>query len=256
MKKTLLKTTILASVVAVSHLSALDIEVGGGIFGQTPTGSIAYSDTTTGFNGSYISKENKDTSIYVYTNVKNNIDYLPNLKLQYVDTKDSGSAKGDFKDFNTGGISVEATTEMKQYDVIPYYTIVKDFYKTEVDLGIDIKIVDASYEANGVNIIGVGNGNYSDSQLVALPMAYVKIRGNNLLQNISAEVEAKYVTYSGSSVYDVTIKADYGIKIYNSMKMFVEAGYRMQNFNIEDDGENTTMDMSYGGYFAGVSLHF
>ncbi len=256
MKK--LVTGLLSTVALISTLNAdfARVEMGVGGWNQSPSGTISYTDATLGSEGTYTSKQVDNTSTYVWALIKHPIPILPNLRLEYTDIDDQGSAKGSFEDFDTGGLFKNASISMKQYDIIPYYNLLDNTAWTTLDLGLDIKVVDASYKAQAVNIFGIGLGNYEDSKTIAIPLVYARVRVEIPATNIGLESDVKYITYDGSTIYDVRAKVDYTLDMIPVLHPGLEVGYRMQKFDLTSDDDKTKMNMEFKGFYAGLMLRF
>jgi len=256
MKK--LFTGLLSTAALFSALNAdiARVEMGVGGWSQSPSGSVSYADVARGFSGTYTSKGLDTTNTYAWAIIKHPIPIIPNLRLEYAEVDDQGNAKGSFKDFNTGGVFKSASINMKQYDIIPYYNILDNTAWTTVDLGLDIKVVDASYRAQAVNILNVGLGNYEDSATVAIPLVYARVRVEIPATNIGLESDVKYVTYGGSTIYDVRAKVDYTLDMIPVMHPGLEVGYRVQKFDLSSDDDKTKMNMKFAGFYAGLMLRF
>lgn len=227
------------------------VEMGAGVWMQTPEGGVTYTDG--GANGSYTSSENDKTETYVWALIKHPVPILPNLRLEYVTLEDSGLASGQFKDFN---IAPEPYTtlsyDMKQYDIIPYYNILDNTSWITLDLGLDIKIVDASYTAAPS---GSFTG-YSDSVTFAVPLLYVRGRVEIPSTDIGIEADVKYITTGDSTVYDVRAKVDYTFDFTPAVQPALEVGYRVQRLDIDESSVDAKLDIDFSGFYAGVMLRF
>ena len=128
---------------------------------------------------------------------------------------------------------------------------------TTLDVGIDIKVLDTTFEADNVNLVsGPTNTKYTDSETVAVPMAYGRARVEIPATGFGIEADAKYLTYDGSTVYDVRAKIDYTFDISPVIQPGIEVGYRAQKFDIKTDDDKTKMNMDFTGFYAGLILRF
>ena len=258
MKKTLLKTALLASL-AVSALNAdtLRLEMGVGGWTEDPTGYASYTDTTASAEGRYETDQLGGTSTYAWLLLKHPILIIPNIRLEYVNIDDTGSVTGKFEDFDAGSVYEKASISMKQYDIIPYYNLLDNTFWTTLDLGIDVKVVDSTFKAENVTLnTGVSDTTYEDQKTVAIPMAYGRLRIEIPSTNIGLESDAKYITYDGSTVYDFRAKVDYTFDISPVIQPGIEIGYRTQKFDLESDDKKKKMDMEFSGVYAGLMLRF
>lgn len=253
MKKIL--TTILSGAMLATIASAdiARVEMGAGVWAQTPTGDMSYTDG--GANGSNVFDENKENSNYVWMLVKHPIPILPNLRLEYTNIESTGVASGKFEDF-TIPVSAPTSLKMKQFDVIPYYNILDNTAWTTVDLGVDFKVVSLDFQADGVTINGILNQNYSDTQTIVVPMAYLRARVEIPVTNIGLEADVKYVTYDGSTISDVRAKVDYTLSFIPVVQPALEVGYRIQKIDISNSDVKSAINVDFSGVYAGLMLRF
>ena len=226
------------------------VEMGAGAWMQTPEGTITYSEG--GANGIYTSNENDNTESYIWALIKHPIPVLPNIRLEYVSLEDDGIVNGQFKDFDTLGVSTTMTYDMKQYDIIPYYNILDNTAWTTLDIGLDLKIIDTSYD---VAASGPFTG-YSGSETIAIPLLYVRGRVEIPATEIGLEADVKYVTTGDSTVYDVRAKVDYTLDFIPLIQPAIELGYRVQKIDIDEDDADSKIDMDFSGVYVGVMLRF
>jgi len=254
MKKILTTLAVAATLTTVANADFARVEMGGGVWNQTPEGFLSYTDA--GATGKYTSNKKEDGSAYLWMLIKHPIPIVPNLRLEYTNIKDNGIVTGKFEDFDAPA-NTTASLELTQYDVIPYYNILDNTMWTTLDIGIDLKVQETNYQAKGVTIDGVINQNYNDSETVVIPMVYARVRVE-LPLNIGVEADGKYITYDGSTIYDMRAKIDYTFDFVPVVQPAIEVGYRVQKFDIEnEDGDETTkMDMEFSGVYAGLMLRF
>ncbi len=244
-------TLTCAAVLASSAMADIArVEMGAGIWSQSPKGNATYTDG--GANGYYVSSEKEESSPYVWALIKHPIPVLPNLRLEYVSIEDSGVASGQFKDFTITSASTALSYEMKQYDIIPYYNILDNTAWITLDLGLDIKIIDASYSAAPLAPFA----GYSDSVTFALPLLYARGRVEIPATNIGLEADVKYITTGDSTVYDARVKVDYTFDFIPAIKPALEVGYRVQKMDIDEDDVDAKLDIDYSGFYAGLMLRF
>lgn len=226
------------------------VEMGAGIWSQSPKGDASYTDG--GADGRYVSSQKDESSPYVWALIKHPIPVVPNLRLEYVSIEDSGVASGQFKDFDIGAATTTLSYEMKQYDIIPYYNILDNTPWVTLDLGLDIKVIDLSYTAAP----SAPFGGYSDDVMFALPLLYVRTRAEIPSTNIGLEADVKYVTTGDSSAYDVRAKVDYTFEITPLIQPALEVGYRVQKLDIDENDVDAKLDIDYSGFYAGLMLRF
>ena len=251
MKNRLLKTALLGSlIVSAANADMARFEIGAGAWGQTPSGTATYN-AGAGVGGTNKFDEKQDTSPYVWMLIKHPIPILPNIRLEYVSIHAPGRATGEW-----GGISAPANTQstldLKEYDIIPYYNLLDNTMWTTIDLGIDIKVIDADYK---VSPNGVFTG-YEDQETIAIPMAYLRARVEIPATGLAFEADGKYVTYNGSTVYDARAKVDYTFDFIPVIQPALEVGYRVHKINIDDSSVEVNSDVDFKGMYAGLMLRF
>lgn len=250
MKKVLSTLACTALFTSAAMADITRVEMGAGAWMQTPKGSATYTDG--GADGSYTSSEKDNTETYIWALIKHPVPVLPNLRLEYVSMEDSGVASGQFKDFDITAASTTLSYDMKQYDIIPYYNILDNTAWITLDLGLDIKIVDASYTAApSAPFTG-----YSDSVMFAVPLLYARTRVEIPATNIGLEADVKYVTTGDSTVYDVRAKVDYTLDFVPVVQPTLEVGYRVQKIDIDESGVDAKLDIDFSGIYAGLMLRF
>ncbi len=255
MKKILSVVACGAVFATVATADIARVEMGAGAWAQKSSGEITY--TSSGGTGNDKSLEKDETNGYAWLLVKHPIPILPNLRVEYTSVKNSGEVTGSFKEFSVT-TTANSTLEMKQFDIIPYYNILDNMPWITIDLGIDVKATNVSYEAIGdVKINGVTNTSYSESTSLAIPLLYARARVQIPATNIGLESDLKYIGYSSSSIYDFRAKVDYTLDFIPIVQPALEVGYRAQKIKIDEEGStNATMDLSFSGIYAGLMLRF
>lgn len=257
MKKILSSMVCVATLATVASADFARVEMGVGAWGESPSGDMSYTESGT-VGGSYTSEEKADTNAYAWLLVKHPIPIIPNLRLEYSGVKDEGSLSGKFKDFTASGVT-KGSIEMTQYDVIPYYNILDNTFWMTVDVGLDIKIIETNYKADGVTLKGMSfTEDYEDKVTLTLPLAYLRARVEIPGTDIGLEADGKYLTYDGSTIYDARAKIDYTLDFIPIIQPGIELGYRVQKFDLKsEDGSNETkLNLDFSGVYAGLMLRF
>ena len=236
MKKILTTLAVGAMLATTASADFSRVEMGVGAWEQTPSGVISYTDAL-GVEAMDKSNEVEETSAYAWMLIKHPIPILPNIRLEYASIESTGTATGTFEDFDIPTTSA-TTLSMTQYDVIPYYNILDNTGWITLDLGLDIKVIELDYQADGVDIIGgPANSTYTDSETIAIPLVYARVRVEIPGTNIGLETDGKYITYSDYTIYDIRAKVDYTLDFIPVVKPAIEVGYRVQKFDLSDDGD-------------------
>lgn len=245
--------TVFAFTAALSSVLLADfarIELGAGAWMQEPKGGITADGA--GFTGDDTAIEDDTTQAYVWLLIKHPVPVVPNLRLEYVEVSSDGLAEGTFKDF-TAPANTRTSLDMTQYDVIPYYNILDNTFWITLDLGLDIKVMDVSYEAQ--NVTGYTSTNYTESKTVALPLGYARARVEIPATDVGLEADVKYIKYSENTAYDVRAKIDYTFDISPVIQPAVEVGYRVQKYKV-DELSDIKLDIEFAGFYAGAMLRF
>lgn len=229
----------------IANADALSIVVGGGAWNATPHGGFNKTN-----DPSEVSVKNDlfwdtETQGYFFATFEHFVPLVPNVKLAYTKTDQSGQGDANFvfdgtsySDNVTNDVSVEVI------DLIAYYELLDNI--VSIDLGVDIRNINADTKINqtGTTIQS------SDSFNETFPMLYVLV-GASPWPGLIFSGEVSYVTYSGSNVSDLTAKVAYTTDYFVGF----EAGYRKQNYNF-DDVSNTDSNISFDGVFAGAYMKF
>jgi len=250
MKKIVTALLFVGVCLSTANADTMKVEAGIGLWDQKSSGKLSYTDN--GANGRYSSSEPTNSSMYFWALIKHPVPIVPNVRLEYASVEDSGVGSGKFKEFNIGNTTTKVAYDMKQYDIIPYYNILDNTAWTTLDLGLDIKIVEASLDADPKVPLFYG---YSQSETIAIPLLYLRARVEIPSTNIGLESDIKYVAYSSNSVYDVRVKVDYTFDISPVVQPAIELGYRVQKIDVEDGGD-FDIDLKFAGFYGGLMLRF
>ena len=249
--KKIFSTLTCGAILAVSVQADITrVEMGVGAWMQESKGGATYTDS--GADGVYTSTKDDNTQPYVWVLIKHPVPLVPNLRLEYVSLEDKGLVTGEFKKFDVGGITTTMSYDMKQYDIIPYYNILDNTAWITLDLGLDIKVIDVSYD---VKASGAFTG-YKDSEIIAIPLLYVRTRFEIPATDIGIEADVKYVTTGDSTVYDVRAKIDYTLDFMPVIQPALELGYRVQKIDIDESGVDAKVDLEFSGVYVGLMLRF
>jgi outer membrane protein len=251
--KKIISTLACTAMLATSALADFArVELGVGAWAQTPSGGMTYSDS--GATGTYASEKKVNNNGYAWLLVKHPIPVLPNIRLEHSCVKDTGLVTGTFKNFSATGQA--GSIEIKQYDIVPYYNILDNTFWMTVDLGLDIKVLQTNIKADGVTVDSIPNTNYDDTISLTLPLAYLRARVQIPGTDIGFELDGKYVTYDGSTIYDARAKVDYTLDFVPVVQPAIEVGYRVQKFDLKTDDDKTKMNIDFSGVYAGIMLRF
>ena len=252
--------TTLSCVAIFATIASADwgrFELGGGLWEQTPSGYRSYTETLGLFSsdGRYTSNEKSSSDVYVWALLKHPIPIIPNIRVEYATASDEGQVTGSFEDFVSPGLA-DASIDITEYDIIPYYNLLDNTFWMTIDLGIDIKIIEADYTAEGVDVGSTIDTSYSSSESIVMPLLYLRGRVEIPATNIGIEADGKYVTYGGSTVYDIRAKVDYTLGFVPVVQPALEVGYRIQKIDYTSDDEKSRMNLDFSGVYVGLMLRF
>ena len=251
MKKILSAVALSATLVSLSNADTLRIEMGAGVWQQTPQGFASRTDGDGALKlvGTYTSSENESSEMYGWILFKHPLPIIPNVRLEYVSITDEGLTSGSVGGMAIPG-SAPTTLDVKEYDAIAYYNLLDNTFWTTIDLGLDVKVIESEATVHPV----VGFFGYSGTDTTVLPLLYGRARVEIPSTGFGVESDVSYITYDGSTLYDVRLKVDYTFDL-DVLKPGIELGYRTQKLII-DDGIQTNVDLEYSGFYAGVMLRY
>jgi len=223
------------------------VEMGVGVWSQTPSGTLTSTDNSgaLSLDGTYVSDEKSSNEIYAWALIKHPLPIIPNLRVEYVSIYDEGTTTG-----KVNGITVSkapTTVDMKQVDFVPYYNLLDNTFWMTIDAGIDIKLIQTDAVVGKV---------YADTSTSVIPFLYLRDRVEIPATNVGIESDIKFITDGSSTIYDARAKVDYTFEITPVIKPAIEIGYRIQDFNIDDDDDSTKGHLKYKGVYAGIMLRF
>ena len=262
MKKLVTTCALGALLATTASADFARVEVGGGIWQQTPNGyaSRTDGDGALSLNGTYTSSEKEATDTYAWILIKHPVPIIPNLRLEYVTITDEGTTNSSGGGSIGGiplpvGLDVPTTIDITQYDVIPYYNILDNTFWITLDLGLDIKVIESDVHAAAVSAGILTFAGYSSTDTTVIPLLYARGRVEIPATNIGLEADVKAITDGTNSMYDVRAKVDYTFDFIPIIQPALEVGYRMQKLKV-DDGTKAQVDLDYSGVYAGLMLRF
>ncbi len=231
------------------------VEMGAGVWSNEFSGAVSSTGVVDPITADELGydKENKG---YAWLYVKHPIPVLPNLRLEYAAVDFSGTSKTPTFDYKGVTYTANAKTDLTldQIDAIMYYNLLDNTGWTTIDLGLDIKVVQAEFNARQSD----GSDAVQEKETLPLPMAYGRLRFELPGTDLGIEGTAKYTAYKDSKVTDYTIKADYILVDLLPVDIGVEVGYRFQQYDIDgtDFDIDTSLDIEVDGIFAGATIKF
>lgn len=245
--------TFLLGLLMSSTLMAdfMRIEMGTGAWQNTAVGEKTYIfDDAIAIDKS-LEKEN--TSSYIWLLLKHPIPVIPNLRLEYTDVSTNGMANGSFEDFEA--LNSATQLDITQYDVIPYYNFLDNTAWITLDIGLDFKIMQTTYEADNVSEIDLSD-TYTTGGTLILPLLYTRVRVQIPGTDIGLETDAKYISYSSTTVYDVRAKIDYTLDFIPIIQPALEVGYRIQKYDLDEPEFDGKINLEFSGVYVGVMIRY
>jgi len=165
---------------------------------------------------------------------------LPNVRLAYTRTKQSGNGQ-----LNTGydGVSgaVRSELELEQLDVTLYYEILDNW--VNLDLGLTVR------DFSGELLVRSSTDSSETKADAVLPLVYVAARFDLPFTGVSVGGDANAITYDGDSVYDFNVYGQYEMSLLQ-----LRAGYRQISLDYDDGDDN--LDIELSGPFVSAGLRF
>ena len=247
----------IAALMSASPLMAKKLggEIAVGGWQQDPSGWISYDKGALGDNSVDLDDDlglDNDTDIYASAKFEHPIPIVPNIRVAYVRTDTTGDGTVS-KNFSFGNIivglndKVHSEAKLDSYDATLYYEVV-DMDSVDLDVGLTARYLNGYFKITDKT---AGQSDQADIDVV-LPMVYGNVRVDvPFLHGLSVGAEGNWITYDGSTFFDVQAKARYLI----FAGLGVEAGYRYEKLKI-DDVDDIDADVKIKGVFAGVVWDF
>ena len=226
-----------------SYADVTRVEMGAGVWMETPSGSANYNATS---GGSNVMRETQDNSTYIWALIKHPIPVVPNFRVEYVDITSEGRANGTWG--SGTAVSSKSTFDMQQIDLIPYYNILDNTFWATIDLGLDVKMVNLDYK--------IADASYEYKKTLPIPMGYARVRVQVPRSAFGAEADIKYIAYGRSVFSDARAKIDYTFNSFYVVQPAIEVGYRVQKIKIDESSESIKTDIDFSGFYAGLMLRF
>tara|TARA_Y100001973_G_scaffold100966_1_gene163113 strand:+ start:331 stop:1050 length:720 start_codon:yes stop_codon:yes gene_type:complete len=165
---------------------------------------------------------------------------LPNVRLAYTRTKQSGNGQ-----LNTGydGVSgaVRSELELEQLDVTLYYEILDNW--VNLDLGLTVR------DFSGELLVRSSTDSSETKADAVVPLVYAAARFDLPFTGVSVGGDANAIAYDGDSVYDFNVYGQYEMSLLQ-----LRAGYRQISLDYEDGDDN--LDIELSGPFVSAGLRF
>ena len=236
---------VIAAVPGLAAADTLSFAIGGGVWNETPEGSIikpsnAPTPAVDVKNSLFWDEESQG---YIFATLEHPVPIVPNVRLMYTSLDHSGNGDADFTFEGTpysGNVANEFTID--QTDLLLYWEVLDNV--VSLDLGLNVRLLDISFKIND------GTSTTNNSVSAPVPMVYGLI-GGSPWPGLILSAEANYMTLSGSTISDFTAKIAYTTNFFVGF----EAGYRTQTIEL-DDVDDTNANLDFKGPFIGAYLKF
>nr|BBJ03759.1 membrane protein [Marinobacter nauticus] len=168
---------------------------------------------------------------------------LPNVRLAYTRTKQSGNGELVTGYDNVVG-RVRSELELEQLDVTLYYEILDNW--VNLDLGLTVRDFSGELLVQNRDIPSQSSETKADA---VLPLVYVATRFDLPFTGVSVGGDANAITYDGDSVYDFNVYGQYEMSLLQ-----LRAGYRQISLDYDDGDDN--LDIELSGPFVSAGLRF
>ena len=204
------------------------------------------------------------TQPYIGVRITNNLPILPNLKLDYMPMKFSGSGTLN-RQITFGGTTYQANAnfnlnaKLNRFDILAYYhlpfisTATKDMLK--IRLGLNVRVVDFSESFTGTEVNTNQTVTESKSLTVPVPMGHVGVTFSPIKQ-VSLVGDLNYVSYGSNDYYNYNA----GLRLSpvglfkSAIVPFIQVGYRYEKLKI--DQSSVYADVKVKGPYALIGIEF
>ena len=212
--------------------------------------------------------------LYIWSEIRSNISYLPYLRLEYSEMRTTGKSIvhldgsttvtdivnfiDDIPLFNLQNQSWDSILSQRNYEVFLFYELYNNDAWLELDGGAGIKKFSFDYLVK--DILFEGQSFYA-SEGDYIPMIYLstRIKTFESIQSFDSAFQAdgKIYLFGDSDIYDYQLKMDFMAPYNNTTDLGVEVGYKYSYFNIKGgDVDVGSGSMTYSGIFFGFIGHF
>ncbi|PIE74087.1 MAG: hypothetical protein CSA19_01580 [Deltaproteobacteria bacterium] len=229
-----------------AHADFVRFEAGAGFSSTKAGGDVKYEGNQDFSVKDDLGLDSKSSEAYFWAMLKHPAPVLPNLRFETFSYKQSSKAT---KSVSWGGQtysqSAKTKLNLRQNDLIAYYSLLDNTFWTTLDLGLDVRMMSGEFVV----------GDKSADANFVLPLGYARARVNIPATGFGAEASLKYVSYDGSSVQDIIIKADYVFDL-SVLDLGVEFGLKRQKSKIDTKAADIKGNIDLDTTFAGVVAKF
>ena len=192
-----------------------------------------------------------DDETRVLARAKLDLPILPNFYFMATPMEFEGTGN---KTFNFGGVNVSGNFYSKatldHYDLAMYFEVplleTASLNTFNIEFGIDVRMLDVDIEIQELS--GLFESEKADETLY-FPMLYLGFQFKPV-DSLAFEVEFRGSEYEDNSYYDFIGRVKYNF----TGPVFLSAGYRLEEIDIDDSG--ILADVEFSGPFAEAGLDF
>ena len=240
------------STAAFAESVIVDFSAGGGsVSMDKPTFAVGDSETT-----KVDMTLNEPSQSYTWAQFDHALPIIPNIRVETIDLKYSGTATAGLGTFNGVSISADAaaTVDLSNQDIIAYWGVPFSTWLPmidEADFGIGFKKFDGQITITGT----------TDETVDAIvPYGYAKLHiSPPFLGGLGFEAEIKTISGGGASFNETIVKADWSVEApipVIDLEVGIEGGYRSTTFKYDADGSDAFLDIEFTGVFFGIFAKF
>lgn len=246
---------ILAALTVPAVVFAFGLEVAGGAWVQSPSGTLAYEalDPNDFLDLENDLKYEDETRFFGRLNIDMPL-FLPNIYVMVTPMEFEGDGIKAF-DFNfgddliSGSVPFYSELKMNHGDIALYYgipgleTVTGDMLN--IDIGLNVRIYDLEarivQQSTGVDV--------SESVTVPIPQVFLALQFRPT-DFLALEAEGRGISISGNKAYSLIGRLRFNV----IGPLFLTGGYRYDKIDIDEEG--VIIDTDFSGPFAEAGLAF
>ncbi|MEN8141131.1 MAG: TIGR04219 family outer membrane beta-barrel protein [Thermodesulfobacteriota bacterium] len=233
----------------------LRVEAGAGVWQSEPDGDMNYLGDPV-FSLADATGFEEESLTYLWAYLKHPVPFVPNVRLEYVETSFDGNVNSPIEWDNTTYVNAYNELSLDQYDAVFYYNLLDNTFWLTLDLGLQFKFVDGGYTLENTGILPLPAVREDFDGV--FPMLYVRARANMPGTGFGVEGIGRGLIYGDSNITDLQVKIDYTLDMIPFVKPGLEVGYRIQQLDLDTDDIDmrANVDIDFSGVFAGMTVRF
>ena len=233
------------------HADNIGGEVSFGIFSHNPSGDASYDLLSLGAGSSQNLEQtfgfNSSQDIFFKGYLEHPLPFLPNFKLGYTALSTTGTRSVDL--FSWGNISrftgnIANKLSLDITDATLYYELLDNW--AEIDAGLTFRHI-----SGNMSVTTRLSSDLVDFSTTS-PMLYGKIRTHIPSTDLSLQLEANAIAFTGINSYDYELSARYTFY----MGLGLEAGYKAFHLENDEFADSLNVNIDFSGPYAAVIWDF